>query len=187
MHKVIVDEADQWTVVPDESLLAIGRKGQNVRLASQLTGWRLDIISESKFQQMEEEALVQLREIEGLGEDLAKSMYRLGFRALEEVAEAAVEELVTIPGFDSAERAEEIKRAAEAAMERVRQDRIGRATSRPAIANQQATSRSTGHGEFVEGTPDTVVPRIARGSRSARLSRRASASAPIHGAPPLHD
>jgi N utilization substance protein A len=133
VNKVIVDEADHRMelVVPDEKLsLAIGRKGQNVRLASQLTGWRLDIISESKFQQMEEEALVQLREIEGLGEDLAKSMYRLGFRALEEVAEAAVEELVTIPGIDSAERAEDIKKAADAAMERVRQDRIGRATSR---------------------------------------------------------
>jgi N utilization substance protein A len=133
VNKVIVDEADHRMelVVPDEKLsLAIGRKGQNVRLASQLTGWKLDIISESKFQQMEEEALVQLREIEGLGEDLAKSMYRLGFRALEEVAEAAVEELVTIPGIDAPERAQEIKHAADAAMERVRQDRIGRATSR---------------------------------------------------------
>ena len=61
VNKVIVDEADHRMelVVPDEKLsLAIGRKGQNVRLASQLTGWKLDIISESKFQQMEEEALV---------------------------------------------------------------------------------------------------------------------------------
>ena len=44
---------------PDEKLsLAIGRKGQNVRLAAQLTGWKLDIISDSKFRQMEDEALV---------------------------------------------------------------------------------------------------------------------------------
>src|SRR5690349_21971699 len=50
VHKVIVDEADgrMELVVPDEKLsLAIGRKGQNVRLAAQLTGWKLDIISES--------------------------------------------------------------------------------------------------------------------------------------------
>ena len=47
-------------VVPDEKLsLAIGRKGQNVRLAAQLTGWKLDIISESKFKQMEEEAITR--------------------------------------------------------------------------------------------------------------------------------
>jgi transcription termination/antitermination protein NusA len=79
---------------------------------------------------MEEEALVQLREIEGIGDDLAKSMYRLGFRALEEVAEASVEELVTIDGIEAPERAQELKSAASAAMERVRQERIERATSR---------------------------------------------------------
>jgi N utilization substance protein A len=133
VNKVIVDEADHRMelVVPEEKLsLAIGRKGQNVRLASQLTGWKLDIISEAKFLQMEEEALVQLREIEGIGEDLAKSMYRLGFRALEEVAEASVDELVTIDGIEQPERAQELKAAALAAMERVRQERIERATSR---------------------------------------------------------
>jgi N utilization substance protein A len=133
VNKVIVDEADHRMelVVPEEKLsLAIGRKGQNVRLASQLTGWRLDIISEAKFIQMEEEALVQLREIEGIGDDLAKSMYRLGFRALEEVAEAAVEELVTIDGIADAERAQGLKSAASAAKERVRQERIERSTSR---------------------------------------------------------
>ena len=53
VNKVIVDEADgrMELVVPDEKLsLAIGRKGQNVRLAAQLTGWKLDIISESQVQ-----------------------------------------------------------------------------------------------------------------------------------------
>ncbi|HLV64843.1 MAG TPA: transcription termination factor NusA, partial [Polyangiaceae bacterium] len=85
VNKVIVDEADHRMelVVPDEKLsLAIGRKGQNVRLASQLTGWKLDIISESKFKAMEEDALTAFREIEGVDENLARAMYRLGFRAL---------------------------------------------------------------------------------------------------------
>src|SRR6186713_1264300 len=133
VNKVIVDEADHRMelVVPDEKLsLAIGRKGQNVRLASQLTGWRLDIISESKFQQMEEEALVQLREIEGLGEDLAKSMYRLGFRALEEVAEAAVEELVTIEGISGPEGAKGLQQNALSAMDRLRMERLEIACNR---------------------------------------------------------
>ena len=140
VNKVIVDEGDHRMelVVPDEKLsLAIGRKGQNVRLASQLTGWKLDIISESKFLQMEEEALVQLREIEGIGDELAKSMYRLGFRALEEIAEASVEELVTIEGIETPERAEELKRAAAGAMERVRQERIERATSRTEALSEE--------------------------------------------------
>ncbi|HEY2406716.1 MAG TPA: transcription termination factor NusA [Polyangiaceae bacterium] len=132
VNKVIVDEADHRMelVVPDEKLsLAIGRKGQNVRLASQLTGWKLDIISESKFKQMEDEALVVLKEIDGVTEDLAKAMYRLGFRALDEIAEAAIEELVTIDGVESEERAQELKAAADSTMERLRRDRIQRASS----------------------------------------------------------
>src|SRR5580692_8589344 len=133
VHKVIVDEADgrMELVVPDEKLsLAIGRKGQNVRLAAQLTGWKLDIISESKFKQMEEEAIAALQQIDGVTEAIAKSMYRLGFRALEEVSEASVEELAVIPGFGGTEVAERIKAQADTTMERLRQQRIRAATSR---------------------------------------------------------
>src|SRR4029079_655723 len=98
--KVIVDEADgrMELVVPDEKLsLAIGRKGQNVRLAAQLTDWKLDIISENKVKQMEEEAIAALQQMDLVTEVIAKSMYRLGFRALEEVSEASIEELAAIP------------------------------------------------------------------------------------------
>ncbi|HEY6729055.1 MAG TPA: transcription termination factor NusA [Polyangiaceae bacterium] len=133
VNKVIVDEADHRMelVVPDEKLsLAIGRKGQNVRLASQLTGWKLDIISESKFKQMEEEALGALREIEGVSDDLAKAMYRLGFRALEEIAEAGPEELVQLDGVNTEEEAQALKGAAESAMERLRHARIKEASQR---------------------------------------------------------
>src|ERR1700730_8986840 len=112
VNKVIVDEADgrMELVVPDEKLsLAIGRKGQNVRLAAQLTGWKLDIISESKFKQMEEEAISALQQIEGVNDTVARSMYRLGFRALEELAEASEAELGAIPGLGGAEAATQIR------------------------------------------------------------------------------
>jgi N utilization substance protein A len=133
VNKVIVDEADgrMELVVPDEKLsLAIGRKGQNVRLAAQLTGWKLDIISEQKFKQMEEEAISALQQIEGVTEAIARSMYRLGFRALEELAEASQEELAAIPGLGGTEAATRIKEAAETTMERLRQQRIQAASSR---------------------------------------------------------
>ncbi len=133
VNKVIVDEADNRMelVVPDEKLsLAIGRKGQNVRLAAQLTGWKLDIISESKFKQMEEEAIAALQQIEGVSDAIARSMYRLGFRALEELAEATEQELSAIPGIGSAEAATKIKENAEHTMERLRQQRIQAASSR---------------------------------------------------------
>jgi transcription termination/antitermination protein NusA len=132
VNKVIVDEADHRMelVVPDEKLsLAIGRKGQNVRLAAQLTGWKLDIISESKFKQIEEDSLGALREIEGVSEEMARAFYRLGFRALEEVAEATDEELTFVDGVKTAEQAGVLRVNAEAAMERLRVERIRTASS----------------------------------------------------------
>src|SRR6266511_5258906 len=127
VHKVIVDEGDgrMELVVPDEKLsLAIGRKGQNVRLAAQLTGWKLDIISESKFKQMEEESITALSLIGEVDDNIAKAMYRLGFRALEEVAEAGTDELAAIPGVGNVDAATRLKGSAEATMERLRKERI---------------------------------------------------------------
>ncbi|MFO0615833.1 MAG: transcription termination factor NusA [Polyangiaceae bacterium] len=132
VHKVIVDEADgrMELVVPDEKLsLAIGRKGQNVRLAAQLTQWKLDILGETKFKQMEEESLTQLQRMEGVSEANAKAMYRSGFRAPEEVAEASVEELAVIAGV-GADGAEKLKTEAESTVERIRQERIRAAVGR---------------------------------------------------------
>jgi N utilization substance protein A len=132
VSKVIVDEADgrMELVVPDEKLsLAIGRKGQNVRLAAQLSGWKLDIISEAKFKQMEEEAVTQLQQVDGVTEAIARGMYRLGFRTLEELAEAGEQELATMPGL-SADVAARVHTSAETTMERLRQERIKAASSR---------------------------------------------------------
>lgn len=133
VSKVILDEGEgrMELVVPDEKLsLAIGRKGQNVRLAHQLTGWKLDIISDSKFKQMEEEAINALQQISSVTEGLARTMYRLGFRALEEVAEASEQELAAIPGVGGAEEAQRMRESAEQTMERLRQERIQSATTR---------------------------------------------------------
>src|SRR2546423_2488678 len=127
VSRVIINEADHAMelVVPDEKLsLAIGRKGQNVRLASQLTGWKLDIISESKFKQMEEAAIAALSLIAEVDDAMARAMYRLGYRALEEVAEAGADELAAIPRVGSVEAAAKLKESAEATMERLRQQRI---------------------------------------------------------------
>ena len=88
-------------VVPDDKLsLAIGKKGQNVRLASQLTGWRIDIHSESKIQDLERRAKDQLASVDGMNHDLAETVFRLGWRSVGELARAAPEELAVVPGID---------------------------------------------------------------------------------------
>jgi len=125
--RVIIDEANgsMELVVPDDKLsLAIGRRGQNVRLASQLSGWKLDVISETKFREREQEAIESLAMIEGIDENMARTMYKLGFRTVEEVAEAEPGELSAIPGLGNAETVAEIQKAAEQTMEDLRQARI---------------------------------------------------------------
>lgn len=129
--RVIIDEANNAMelVVPDEKLsLAIGRRGQNVRLASQLTGWKLDIIGESKFKEMEDAAISALASIEGLDEYAARTLYKAGFRGLDEVAEASEQELGTIQGLGGPANAARLRERAEQAMERQREARLSAAS-----------------------------------------------------------
>jgi N utilization substance protein A len=132
--RVIIDEANNTMelVVPDVKLsLAIGRRGQNVRLASQLSGWKLDIISESRFRQIEDQALEQLQMVPGVNEALAKSLYRAGFRTVDEIAEAQDEELVTIEGVSNATKAGALRTSALGAMDTVRRSQIEKIVANP--------------------------------------------------------
>src|SRR5499427_558052 len=94
VSRVIIDAEGHRMelIVPDDKLsLAIGKKGQNVRLASQLTGWRIDIHAESKVKELEEQARRSMAEIEGSSEELAGTLFKLGWRSAEEVARARIE------------------------------------------------------------------------------------------------
>jgi len=111
VSRVIIDAEGHRMelIVPDERLsLAIGKKGQNVRLASQLTGWRIDIHSESKIQELERRAKEQIASIEGLSHELAETLFKLGWRSVSELARAHVEELAGVPGVKGADGAETI-------------------------------------------------------------------------------
>src|SRR5204862_5665384 len=76
-------------VVPDDKLsLAIGKKGQNVRLASQLTGWKIDIHSETKVRELEEQAKRSMASIPGVDHELAETLFKLGWRSSRDLSEA---------------------------------------------------------------------------------------------------
>ncbi|HCF59477.1 MAG TPA: transcription termination factor NusA [Myxococcales bacterium] len=109
VSRVLIDEANHAMeiIVPDDQLsLAIGRRGQNVRLAAQLTGWKLDINSESRVKEMREFAAQSLGSLPGVNDLLIETMYAHGFRQARDVAEAAPEVLAQIPGIDPAKIAE---------------------------------------------------------------------------------
>jgi N utilization substance protein A len=115
VSRVIIDAEGHRMelIVPDEKLsLAIGKKGQNVRLASQLTGWRIDIHSESKIQELESRAKSQMASVEGVGPALAESLFRLGWRSVADVARARPDELGAVPGVESEENAAAIIKGA---------------------------------------------------------------------------
>jgi N utilization substance protein A len=102
VSRVLVDEANHTMqiVVPDDQLsLAIGRRGQNVRLAAQLSGWKIDITSETKVAEEREVAWASLSRIEGLSEFVVQTLYNHGFRSAADVIEADDEFLASLPGF----------------------------------------------------------------------------------------
>ncbi len=105
-------------VEDDQLSLAIGRKGQNVRLAAQLTGWRLDIISKSKLQKRTAEAIFNLQHIEGVNETMAQAIYQAGFLNVRQVAEAQLDQLQKIPGYESPDAAKTLKERAATVIEK---------------------------------------------------------------------
>ena len=111
VSRVLID-AERHTmelIVPDERLsLAIGKKGQNVRLASQLTGWKIDIHSESKIREQEMTAKAAMTEIQGLTLDLVETLFKLGWRSLDDLIDAQVEALGAVPGLGGVEAAKRV-------------------------------------------------------------------------------
>ena len=116
--KVVLDEDVQRieVVVPDEQLsLAIGRRGQNVRLASQLTGWDIDIMTEAQESERRQTEFVErtglFMEALDVDEMIAQLLASEGFATVEEVAYVPVEEITYIEGFDE-DTAQEIQNRA---------------------------------------------------------------------------
>ncbi len=100
--RVIVDEANKSmeVVVPDDQLsLAIGKKGQNVRLAARLTGWNLDVISESRYNQALKKGFESLLSLEHVDLKLATDLYDKGYGSAFELATADEEALLKIEGM----------------------------------------------------------------------------------------
>jgi N utilization substance protein A len=125
VSRVIIDDADKSmdVVVPDDQLsLAIGRKGQNVRLAVQLTGWKIDIKSESKMRELARWLSEAVSVVEGCGDADGELLVQQGITSLEDLSRCDLELLTQIPGIDEKGARAIQKRAAELAQEKARSD-----------------------------------------------------------------
>jgi len=106
------DKKNALVVVADDQLsLAIGKAGQNVRLAARLTGWHIDIKSESQIKEAKEAQVSDLTKLPGVGKVIAQLLSQHGFTTLEKIASSSISELTKISGIGN-KLAEKIYEAA---------------------------------------------------------------------------
>lgn len=111
ISKVFMDESskEMEVVVPDHQLsLAIGKRGQNVKLAARLTGWKIDILAESAASQRTSESIFNIMLIPGMTETMAQNIFQSGFGSFQIIADANLEDIMTIPGYDNPEKAQKL-------------------------------------------------------------------------------
>jgi N utilization substance protein A len=102
ISRVIIDEenSSMEVIVPDEFLsIAIGKKGQNVRLASKLTKWHLDVNSETRYSAAMQDGYDSLVSLPGVGISMADALYEKGFFSAEELGNSSIEDLIQIRGI----------------------------------------------------------------------------------------
>jgi N utilization substance protein A len=174
VSRVLVDDANHAMeiIVPDDQLsLAIGRRGQNVRLASQLTGWRLDIISESKVKEIKERAFKSIGRMTGVNDIHMQTLYNYGIRCAQDVLRSEEKFLSNIPGIGEefskrlkkdAERVVKEEQAENAALKK---DEEAQARLQAKAMFQQADERSNRLPELdrlarVKGIGGTIVSQL---------------------------
>jgi len=175
VSKVIIDEGQKSmdVIVPDDQLsLAIGRRGQNVRLAVQLTGWKIDIKSETKMREVAEWLSRAVSVVEGCGDPEADLLLQQGITSLEDLAECAPEMLTVLPGIDE-QGAVQIKTRAGELVDVKRVEEEERAqreaeaeAQRRVEAEAEALAAAAAGADEVEGAPEgaeALVPQPPAG------------------------
>ncbi|MDF1615638.1 transcription termination factor NusA [Desulfurivibrio dismutans] len=143
---VVVDEENNTllVVVPDDQLsLAIGRQGQNVRMASALLGWRIDVKSETKYSRSIEDGFQSLLDVEGITEKQAEKLYDSGVASAAELAAADPAEVVATLGLEEPEAQALVTAAAQVApREEDEQAVAGGAEAPPAAPDPEAVAET---------------------------------------------
>jgi len=170
VSKVIIDDAARSmdVIVPDDQLsLAIGRKGQNVRLAVQLTGWKIDIKSESKMRELAQWLSEAVSVVEGCGDADAELLLQQGITSLEDLAQCDSEMLSSLPGIDEEgagrikERAAELaerKRAEDEERERLEAEEAARIAAEEAAARAAEAQASAEPASAEPASAETEAP-----------------------------
>lgn len=165
ISRVIIDEENRSmeVIVPDDHLsIAIGKRGQNVRLASKLTKWHLDVISESKYSQAMRDGYDSLVAVPGISISLADTLYEMGFFSAEELSHASIEDLAQVRELDPDKAAELIRdaatvvsAAAEAAAAETEAEAKAEAEAEAEISNEVEKEAEESPDTDAQNAPDT--------------------------------
>ena len=151
VNKVVIDENSRSmeVIVDDDQLsLAIGRKGQNVRLASQLTEWKIDIKTESRVKQEQQEVLSILTSLPSVSEVTASLLYNDGFYSLEHIAFCEPDVLMKVGSLGEEEVSTLQKAARVALMEKLEEMPVESETEAVSAGEQlQVSSPADGEAE----------------------------------------
>jgi transcription termination/antitermination protein NusA len=157
--RVLINEQEHrmQIVVPDEQLsLAIGRRGQNVRLASQLTGWKIDIQPESKAAAEKEEAWISLSQIKALSELQFQTLFNYSIRNIDAFIKSEENMLRSMPGFEGSDIAA-LKESANDVVKRMEE----RSILRKKLQREEAISLFA---------LDNMIEKLKRENRSEELA-----------------
>jgi transcription termination/antitermination protein NusA len=156
VSKIIMDEDDRAmeVIVPDDQLsLAIGKKGQNVRLASRLTEWKLDVRSEAEAEDEARRARTSLTAIPNIGDVTAELLYQNGFKSAEELAASDEETIGDIDGIGP-ERAGGILTSAREHVERLRAEAEAAAAEPPPAVPAEPEASTEEGAAVAESLPE---------------------------------
>jgi len=145
---VMVDEDANslLVVVPNDQLsLAIGRQGQNVRLASKLMGWRIDVKSEQRWANLEDEGYLSLLQIPGIDEGLADQFFSKEIKSAADLAITAIEDLTIIRAIDDDFGAQLVEAAAKVAEE------LGLLSDKPVVEEEKVALEANGDADAADG------------------------------------
>jgi N utilization substance protein A len=159
-------------VTEDQLSLAIGKNGQNARLAAKLTGWEIDLISEEEFAASRGETrrsdAIPVSRLEGIGPKTIENLIQAGFESVQDIVKASLEELINVPGVGDV-TAQKIYLTAVQTMEKVEEEK--------AIAAAEAAAEA-------DEAEEEEAARAARTAPAAAAAAMAAESASRTAAPP---
>ena len=160
-------------VQEDQLSLAIGKKGQNVRLASKLVGWDIEVMTRDELDEQLERSITAFNRIDGMNDDLAESLVSQGFFSFDDLSVIEPDHLRELSGFDEAkcesivEQAErEAEQEEEEAERRKALDREAKRVEREAAELDAMTGNPLGDAELVGD--ESVTPAVPSGTDGAK-------------------